>query len=486
MPTCAPTPIMHHSMTKKFLLVAIVIWYSAGLAAHAQEPIQVGSVRQLFVDDLVIDERSGVELNLHQPTKHPGNPVLVADRPWEAKSVAIYGTVIYDPQEEVFKMWYRSIEDTCYACYATSQDGIQWEKPVLNVKPYKGSTANNIVLGSVSPQFYLDGFAVIKDPDDPDPQRRYKMLTYNGHRRFAAMVSPDGIHWDGPVNTGEPIDTGDVISMYRDTGLGKYAALLKRRFIYRDDAGKEAKRRARLVSFSDDFLTWSPARWAVVPDREDPPSTEFYSHVAYMYQGLRIGYVSSFLKSTERIDTQLCHSRDGLAWQRSRRRVPFLPNGPDGSFDAGMLIAGASGLIVRDGKIWIYSGGYNSDHAGRAYGEPAHQDGIGLAHLRLDGFVSADAGPGGGTLLTTPLIPSGNVLRINAQAQDGTIRAELLDEEGNPIAGREPSATIPFTADSLDAPLEWKGEAAAIAGKTIRIRFHLKNAKLYSFWFTSQ
>ena len=474
-------------MKKQTLLIVIVMACMEVNVACTEEPLRVGHFRQLFVDDLVIAERSNVELNPHQPIKYAGNPVLLPERPWEANSVAIYGTVIHDREADLFKMWYRAIGDTCYACYATSKDGIRWEKPVLDVMPYKGSTANNIVLGGVKPKFYLDGFAVIKDRDDPDPQRRYKMLTYNGNRRFAAMVSQDGIHWSGPINRGEKIDTGDVVSMYRDTGLGKYVALLKRRHVHRDAAGKEIRKRARLISLSDDFAAWSPPTWALVPDEKDPPSTQFYSQTAYMYEGMRIGYVTAFIKETECIDTQLCHSRDGLTWHRCRERVPFLPNGPDGSFDAGMLIAGASGLIVREGKIWVYYGGYNGDHAGRTLGDPEHLNGIGLAHLRQDGFVSADAGPEGGTLLTRPLLCSGNVIRINAQAEGGEVRVELLDGEGKPIPGRELASSIGFTGDSVDVPLEWKTKTAApIVGKTMRVRFHLKGAKLYSFWFSDE
>ena len=466
-------------------VTAVAVVGVCGVASSAAEPIRVGHVRQLFIDDFVIAQRSNVKLTRHQPTKSAGNPVLVADKPWEAKSVAIYGTALFDEQEQVFKMWYRAIEDTCYACYATSKDGIHWTKPILDAMSYKGSKKNNIVLGSVKPKFYLDGFAVIKEPKDPDPNRRYKMLTYNGGRRFAAMISPDGIRWRGPINP-KKHDTGDVISMYYDTGLGKYVGLLKRRWIFKDDQGKSEKRRARLTTFSDDFVNWSDPTWALVPDKHDPPSTHFYSHVAYMYQGLRIGYVTVFIKQTELIDTHLCYSRDGLTWHRYRDRVPFLPNS-EGTFDGGMLLAGASGLVVRDGKIWIYYCGYNTDHAGRAHGKGGHNNGIGLAHLRLDGFVSADAGATVGTLLTKPLVCSGKTLRINADARNGEIRAELLDATGRPLRGRNLASAVPFTGDSLDARLRWKTETGSdIVGKTVSIRFHLKNARLYSFWFAKE
>ena len=156
-------------------------------AAAGARPVLIAQERQLFVDDYIVEGVENVAFTLHQPEKHPGNPVLMADKPWEAKSLALYDTVLFDDEENLFKMWYRAIEDTCYACYATSQDGIHWKKPVLNARAYKGSTANNIVLGSVSPKFYLDGFAVIKDLDEDKPARRYKMLTYNGDRHEHAL-----------------------------------------------------------------------------------------------------------------------------------------------------------------------------------------------------------------------------------------------------------------------------------------------------------
>lgn len=446
-------------------------------------PLQVGHRHQLFIDDYVIADRSGIELTLHQPVKFKGNPVLRGEHPWESGSVAIYGTALYDEQDELFKMWYRAIDDTCYACYATSEDGIHWRKPVLNVKPHKGSTENNIVLGAVAPKFYLDGFAVIKEPDEPDPEKRYKMLTYNGGRRFAAMVSPDGIRWSGPINPKEH-DTGDVVSMYVDTGLDKYVALLKRRWVFEDDQGKQQKRRARLISFSDDFAHWTSPTWAIVPDEKDPPATHIYSHVAYMYEGLRIGYISMYREDTERVNVQLCYSRDGKKWRRYRKRIPFIDNGPEGAFDSASLYANASGLIRGNGKLWIYYCGYSTDHAGRQIGKGPPRHGIGLAHLRIDGFVSADAGQQGGTLVTKPMVCAGDALHINAAASAGSIRAELLDSQSHPIKGYELSNCVPFTDDALDKRVQWKMPAgASLKGKTVRVRFSVANAQLYSFWW---
>ena len=191
-------------------------------------PVVIGAYHQLFVDNAMVRLATNVTYTLHQPVKHSvggvPTPMMAADQPWELNSIALYGTTIYDEQEKVYKMWYRSLSDTVRLCYATSPDGINWTKPNLGLSSYGGSTDNNI-LGGIG--FYTDGFGVIKDLDDPDPARRYKMLCYKSGDSFAAMVSPDGINWSGPINPGIH-NTGDVLSMYYDKGLGKYVGLTKR------------------------------------------------------------------------------------------------------------------------------------------------------------------------------------------------------------------------------------------------------------------
>jgi hypothetical protein len=43
--------------------------------------------------------------------------------------------------------------------YATSRDGVSWEKPALGLHAYDGSSANNIVADFHSPAVVVDRFA---------------------------------------------------------------------------------------------------------------------------------------------------------------------------------------------------------------------------------------------------------------------------------------------------------------------------------------
>src|SRR5207245_11627176 len=98
-------------------------------------PIDVG--RQLFVDDFLI-ESSSLKRTHHRTKYHPATPVLKPDKPWEMTgrdpcAMVFSDGVWYDPQDKLFKMWYMGgiVRTTCYA---TSKDGIHWEKPALDVQ----------------------------------------------------------------------------------------------------------------------------------------------------------------------------------------------------------------------------------------------------------------------------------------------------------------------------------------------------------------
>jgi len=104
--------------------------------------------------------------------------------------------------------------------------------------------------------------------------------------------------------------------------------------------------------------------------------------------------------------------------------------------------------------------------------------------LRLDGFVSLDAGAREGSVLTKPLVMEGKSLHLNVAAAEGAVRAEILDARGKRVlSGFSRSECLPVRGDRLNAELKWKrAEVSLLAGKTVRLRFILRNASLYAFW----
>ena len=109
--------------------------------------------------------------------------------------------------------------------------------------------------------------------------------------------------------------------------------------------------------------------------------------------------------------------------------------------------------------------------------------GIGLAKLRLDGFVSIDAGAEEGTLTTRPLVFLGDTLVVNANAKSGSLVVEALDPKGNIIEGFAGGDCTPITTDSVRHVVTWRGnpDCHLLQAQPIRLRFHFKSAKLYAF-----
>ena len=125
--------------------------------------------RYLLIDQRIIAEHKNATLELGEITKHPQNPLFVEDMPWEKRFDNLYGNVIFDHTDNLYKCWYspfivdhssRGMDQAerdgkryrpprnreMAICYATSKDGIKWTKPQLGLVEYEGNTANNIII----------------------------------------------------------------------------------------------------------------------------------------------------------------------------------------------------------------------------------------------------------------------------------------------------------------------------------------------------
>lgn len=107
-----------------------------------------------------------------------------------------------------------------------------------------------------------------------------------------------------------------------------------------------------------------------------------------------------------------------------------------------------------------------------------------FAGFSRDGFASMHAGACEGTLLTRPVIFSGQYLFVNIDAPDGGLAIELCSEQGVPRPGFAKSDCLPITADSTKTPVQWRSgnSLERFIGKPVRFRFYLTNGDLYAFW----
>ena len=522
-------------MKALYVRILVAAWFLLPSPTLAEEtPIKVGFEKQLFLDGYLISNMDNVNRVLHQPKKHPQNPILLPEKPWEGRSINPY-LVVFDQNEKTWKLWYtgfgvhkslpgledlekvvglhgrkgavvvpgldiRSRHDgdlNVYAeCYAISKDGIHFARPPLGLIAFPGSHEKTNLVP------YRPAF---RDDHDPDPQRRFKATIGTGDASAGVGIawSPDGLHWtqhpDNPVMD-EPIGGGMIIW---DDRIKKYVGYFRPRpFLAYPRRG-----RIRVVgrSTSPDFIHWTLPQENVVlaPDEKDDPGIEFYRMSVHQYEGCYIGFLWIYHNITssrnpeprgwdQTIDCQLAFSRDGRHWIRVSDRQTFMPKGPPGGWDE--LEVYPTGMINRNNEIWIYYGGSLSGHGYRFSDSRSTLvegrkvvGGIGLAKLRLDGFVSIRAGEEEGTMTTRIIEFSGQRRLIaNASAKGGYVIAEVLDRFGKPLAGYGRHDCVPLEGDFLESEIDWKtGKSlTGLVGKPIRLRFIMKNADLYSFRLT--
>ena len=510
---------------------------SAPIGEVAAEPVHVGSRKQLFVDNYVVERIDGLRRAVNQFRKHPDNPVLRAEEPWENLRIGEFD-LLYDEEEELFKCWYPgctafydkdNVAGDHSLGYAVSHNGVHWEKRQLD------NTITPVIGG-------LNRTILLKDTREEDPAKRYKALCRGADFFYYACYSADGLTWSGPQERTTMRYLDDPPYLHYDAQQGVYT-FYRRYWTHSHDvvggghqSGWPGDRAVGLAT-SRDFVYWQPNGTLILKaDEEDQrwardqggARADIHAMRGFPYQGLWLGFVERenlilpAIRKEGRTYTNddsarihsLAYSRDGYSWHRLEDRTAPIPLGNQGEWDCADLGYPTSRPFVRDDELWVfYRGGNCTKKCTTWYGNVEHLheviranggeeyyrrwksmhdhpwDGrtmsIGLARIRLDGFVSLDAGDEKGILTTRPLVFDGNHLVINADATDGSLAVEIQDAAGSAIDGYALSDCRPLNADAVRHTVRWNGAAGlgTLFGQPVRLRFVLKNAKLYAFGF---
>jgi hypothetical protein len=117
---------------------------------------------------------------------------------------------------------------------------------------------------------------------------------------------------------------------------------------------------------------------------------------------------------------------------------------------------------------------------------------IGLAVLPLDGFISLDGARSHySEAVTRAFTFAGNNLELNMQAGPRgqgrvcDVRVEILDADYFPIPGYTFDDAVALTQTGVANRVTWKNnlDVSKLAGKTVKLKFYFKHAKLYAFQF---
>ena len=228
---------MNVTRTLSLIIVAL------SFPASADEPIDIGSRRELMIDDYLIDSMDdSLRLQLHKPVRR--NVALVTDAPWEGNACA-YSSLFHDGEK--FRMYYTAnhyvnregrIEEPRgrRLCYAESVDGIHFMKPELELVECDGSKKNNIVLAANTiPGVKLDpGHTTILKDTNPGcpPDARYKAICRSpvkGKLGLFVLKSADGFRFsrlgEGLIITDGYFDSENLA--FWDSVRGEYRAYFR-------------------------------------------------------------------------------------------------------------------------------------------------------------------------------------------------------------------------------------------------------------------
>jgi len=411
--------------------------------ARTEGPVSLGDRKHVFIDDALLATIENLRFAVNPPTRREVTD-FACDRPWEAtprfgSGVPDIGSIWDDGDH--FTMIYTNggmWGGKAHAiCLATSNDGLEWQKPDLEAVCWEGSTRNNIVLRDAA-----QGMA-LKDPRSDVPQaERYKYVAWCMNRGFYVFTSPDAVHWRRNETVALPFDPDGSISLWWDDQRGRFAGLI--RALDGPPESPDWFRGTARVEIPEIMAPWpftpSPQpKWHAPFALPKPTSGELprveglgqvYRHMAVKYAWAPDVYLAFpwryAAKGNIRPGSFLLASRDGV--HRKRYEAPYY-------FPSGWKLNGREvlealmeqGLVRRGDVLYQFGTVRFTEHGGALYRGVEHE-GPGFDRLlrlsqRLDGFVALETDKEG-FAATRPLVfrgrrpprPVGHVLEDHLES----------------------------------------------------------------------
>ncbi|QEG38078.1 glycoside hydrolase family protein [Roseimaritima ulvae] len=461
--------------------------------------IDIGDRRELLVDHFLIDKLDNVRLVLNRPRDE--GIALQFDKPWEGLFCG-YCTVIKDG--DLYRLYYRGRPEAGadgnqgeVYCYAESKDGIEWTKPDLDIFNVLGQKRNNVVLADAAPVTH--NFCPMLDtrPGVPADQR-FKAIGGTMRSGLVAMVSADGIHWKKLRE--QAVITTDMVPykyMFDSQNLAFWSAHENQYVCYFRVFEDGIRRICR--STSDDFLNWSaPVLMQYRHPGGEAPIEHLYTNQTHPYfraPHLYVAIAARFMPGRQVLSDEQARAINVSPQYFKDTSDAVLMTSRGGSFYDRTFLSG----FIRPGigaQNWVSRTNYPalnvvqtsptemSVYLNQDYAQPTSH--LHRYSMRLDGFASAQAPYAGGQLVTKPLTFEGQELTINfGTSAAGEIRVEIQDPAGQPIPGFSLDDAQPQIGNEIRRVVRWKqgSDVSSLAGKTVRLRFVIKDADLYAFKF---
>jgi hypothetical protein len=378
---------------------------------------------------------------------------------------------------------------------------------------FKGNAANNAL---ALPHTLVSSPAVIRDDDDPDPARRYKMVyefvpafcdpkieEFGSECSAALMVSPDGLHC---TLAGIPLRDHFVehASFIKHAGAYIIHSHVFNVGVCRSEGGAPCGR-SGIAYMTYDLNRW-PDLWTetfVLPEPPDPQERGIFKSYDQVHLGVGaasfgnvcvglygLWHNAHFKEGFGDIscDLGLLISNDGLHFREPVKGHVFIhrdqsPVTPVPGRNYHTILCQANGLLNVGDSTYIYHGRWRN--AGNtAEDEHLYRGEVALATLPRDrwgvlGLNPPVPGfcPEEGMVCSAPIaLPAGGgEVVINADGAEG-ISVELLDEHFRPAPGFSGAQAGTLAGSGgLDCPVRWPGTSLAKLGaQTVRVQLRLR------------
>ncbi|MBS1824222.1 MAG: hypothetical protein JST93_02790 [Acidobacteria bacterium] len=499
------------------------LFFLIPLLATAQQPIDVGLQRQLFIDGKFVTEAKNVTFRMHPPRK-TNEFAITSESPFDLGG---YSSVV--EHDGLYHLYY--IAGTA-VCYARSKDGIHWEKPSLQLSQAHGTKFNNVVIGygAAGVKEDIHGLSVFIDPKAP-AEERFRLVTNPEEfdRYLQVFSSADGIHWRHTHKNvmtynrdrkPHHLDSPNVI--FYDTNIERYVAYVRKNLRDRNSQGRSVARAesADLANFGrvEDAPPVFRAD-TLHPGHRNPKTgadtaildvytngTMLYPYaqsVYLMFPTIYYHYIAAHREYRDDtptnagpLDARFATSRDGKQW-KLHDDGPFIGIGVRGEWDSQRTYITRGIVPAANGhEMYMYYMGTNEPHGwdrddrnnqlltkGGVNPVPERRA-ISRVVLRRDGFVSVRANKQGGEFLTPPMKFQGDQLVLNIDTgASGEATVTITDEQGQPIEGY--TSDIIHSANQISHPVTFNlaTDLTKLSGKTIRLRIRLIDTDLYAFQF---
>jgi len=242
---------------------------------------------------------------------------------------------------------------------------------------------------------------------------------------------------------------------------------------------------------SRDASTWLDQRYLIPPDADDPPDLEHYWFNGFRYADRWVGVVLTYAPSPPNIFEQYPYDRrpskhgphfstewwvsdDGVNWERPYRHTPATPD---------LRIYFNHAPLIRNNRLLFLMSNQIYNHVPPENAPPRHGAPPGtpmeVYSLPIDRIASTGS-QAPASFASLPFTMSAGGLYLNYE-HHGSLAVELLDDRGRVIPGFTREEGRLSAGSALAAPLLWSGrDGAEFAGRTVRVRFHTENARVYA------